>query len=467
MGNYFRKNRKILPILLGASSLALVITLIFIFNATSSLSSQSKLIEGSRVCFSRVGQVFSARAMENLNSNYLTKEFYKDTERCYSESIDIAKTLKNSELLEKLNNLATETHWFHERVKQFGSQNLQKTVSLESINEKFNELETLNNSLVDHIEYISNDLIRSLRIQKIVGICSFLLLLSIVSYFGFYVRGRDESNSQLEEMAKIELAKDKIQPLEIQKIIGTALGKNELSFCQELFYNYHYSHYRQKNKVVQTKKETKKVEIRPENIVQSNQQKEKIILSVNVDDVLTKVITVLKEKIFIEGVILEIDIDQDIYVHANEEDLEHILYQLLMHSINSCGNVFGKKRISFNLKKLGGTILLNIEDNGVGFAPEFIHSYVHGKQINSNELGIELQICSELLKQSDGEIAFANILDESGMIVGGEVKLLFRRAQKISSIDTDIIEDKLNDETSQPQLVKLVRGKKKDLVNSL
>jgi signal transduction histidine kinase len=238
----------------------------------------------------------------------------------------------------------------------------------------------------------------------------------------------------------------------IEEVIKTALEQNRLSACSELFSIYQVDQMEadtdnnRHNPFIAPVYEEKTVE-------EVIELKNKLNVT-TFDYILAKVVDNLSGKIFTQGVILDLDVDEEV-VEGGEENLEQILFQALSHSLESCTQVVGSKKMSISMKKLGGTVLVEVKDSGLGFSPELI-SDLKWKKTSFSSAPVNLQIAQDLAQMIKGEVSIDNICNENGQIIGASTKIQLRLAPK-----------KLVEKSTVRKLVELKKGKKRELIKNL
>ena len=85
---------------------------------------------------------------------------------------------------------------------------------------------------------------------------------------------------------------------------------------------------------------------------------------------MSKVIDIHSSKIFTQGIKLDLNVEDDIFVQVDQESLEQMFYYLILNAVNSSENAEEKDNDSY--KKLGGTVLVEISYLGEGFSKELI-----------------------------------------------------------------------------------------------
>jgi signal transduction histidine kinase len=112
---------------------------------------------------------------------------------------------------------------------------------------------------------------------------------------------------------------------------------------------------------------------------------------------------------------VNVQIDSELAVRANENQLLQVLFNLV---INARQAMLGKRgRLSVDAAPTReGTVTINVRDTGSGIAPEnmsrifepFFSTKQHATQPESRGLGLGLSICEDIITQLGGTISVAS-----------------------------------------------------------
>lgn len=460
----FKKTKGLIGIVAIGSLLALSF---FIQDFAGRMRQMTVFADGVNTCFTRVNQSYTARILGIKSSTYLTPAFMSATEECFGESIS---TIESSVKIilgttaSLLNSLATKVHLFHEKINPEGK-------AVKNIDLDFARLEGLKNDIMETGESYQENVLFALSIFKKLF---YVLSATILMFFAvqFFANKRKIVRNRRVEKEAMTLAEN-INSLancdKVEEVLRSAMEDNDLICCSKLFSKYHtelldgkinvfmpkvYSEER-KESVTDTKEVVTRDSQTDLKVSRKNNQGTKIPTnSVNVDSVLTKVVDMLSSKIFTQGIVLDLKVEPDLNIMADEEALEQVLYHTIGSSISACSDTTYTKRISVIVKKMGGTVLMEIRDSGIGFSSEFIQEQVGLKQTTSMQ-AVGLVIAQELMKDIDGDISFDNIVDDQKMVVGGEMRLKFNLAKEATV------------QTSSRRLVSVKKGTKKDILRDI
>ncbi len=414
----------------------------------------SVINEGLHTCFSRVNQSFTARFLGSMGSPYLTDSFMKATEECYADVTyvleDNFKILgKNS--VKKIHNLSSNIHWLHRNLIDGGEAVKGKA----NIGSRFQEIEGMNDHLLEEIRIMKESIEFGILWSNFL-FYPFIIMTMTFFLFEFFTSKRKRNNNEKSEReALIEVQRgESLIVGKVENIILSALKNNGLEKCASLFSTYQNQVFdgkvtrfliapsndeeiKEKETVKielkDTKKEKKAIEKKvPEKVHEEIAPKKKnndILL----DTVLSKVIDIHSGKIFTQGIKLDLNVEENIFVQIEQESLEQIFYYLILNAVNA-SEMVQEKKITINLKKLGGTVLVEISYLGRSFPKELILDQLGLEKLGEDKfekaLGIELTIVNSLAKENDSKLTFENIKKPGLGVVGSKLRLTLVREKK-------------------------------------
>lgn len=435
---------------------------------------------GIQTCFTRVNQTYTANILGDTSSNYLTQNFQNLTEECFAEGILSVENSFKSELTgaaKLLSNLASNVHWFHEDIlTPAGTKSMVKSSESRDVASRFEKIETTKDEILEVTDRFKTEITNSLNQQKNIFYVSATLLVILMLLEYMSLTKRRLLNSAREKDALLELADNGgATSVKVGEIIRTALEQNELLNCSKLFSNFH-SHAlmeRGKNKLalenlitpastvtaVTSTSSKKSAEAVNKTIDQmwaddsigvSVDKKDMNFESINLEQVSSQVVDLLAEKLFSQSVQLDMNIAESLYVKGKTEELEQTLYHLLAYAINSTQSDNGEKNISIFAHRLGDIVAFDLIHSGAGF-DEATLKHRAGLETSPGQIDLDLMICQSLLEEMNAKIQLDNKIDQTGRIVGGRVKIIFR---------TGKVEN-------QGKLVDLKKGSKKEILASI
>jgi phosphoglycerate-specific signal transduction histidine kinase len=163
----------------------------------------------------------------------------------------------------------------------------------------------------------------------------------------------------------------------------------------------------------------------------------------------SSVIDLLAEKLFSQGIQLDVKIPEHITVKGRAEELEQTLYNLVNYAINSTQSGNGEKSISIYAHRLGDVVAFDMIYSGAGFDEEILKQRV-GLTSTAKALDVDLQICQSLLEEIEAKIQLDNKINQNGDIIGGRVKIIFK-----------------SESTNETRLVDLKVGSKKEILATI
>ena len=412
----------------------------------------SNFESGIQTCFARVNQTYTANILGDTASTYLTQNFQNLTEECLAEGIltvenSFAKELNGA--AKQLSNLASNVHWFHEDILAPAGQQAKEG---RDVGTRFEKIETTKDEILESTDKYKNQITSSLNQQKNFFYVSatLLVILMFAEYMG--ITRRRLSNNAREKEAQAELLDNGgATSVKVGEIVRVALEQNGLINCSKLFANFHaYSSIEKgKNKMslealvtpMGTNKKLNTTTLdqiwEDDNRALTADTKAGPELSnINLEQMSSAVIDLLAEKLFSQGVQLDINIADNLMVRARQEEIEQALYHLFAYAINSTQSDNGEKNISIFAHKLGDVVAFDLIHSGSGFEESILKQRV-GLGGANGTLDVDLQVCQSLLNEMDAKVQLDNKIDQNGNSVGGRVKVIFRagiQAEGLASV---------------------------------
>lgn len=402
---YFTKVR---PLLNLFSAALFVIAAVELYQLSDEGKKIATLNDGVGTCFSRVKQSYTAYALADLMSDHLGSSFLQTTEECFSEAMIVARReigARAKETTRRLNSALTELRWFHEAL---GNKEITDTKeAFATVSKKFEGVESLILDTVDEIREASEANQKELDSSKtntfiLVFLFPLLLILEFTSQ-----RKRVRGNDQLEREASIELTSmDSPASARIDDLISRALNNNGLFYLKDLFTRYHGDVLEKKISIFSERKAEKNtpLEVSEKRLdfavpIKKDLEENQVIINestnlptgVSVEQVFGTVIDLLAEKLFTQGVALDVDIDSNLYLDVDHEALQQIFFNLLVASINRSLTT-DSRRISV-IATRDTAEFFTISDNGVGNGVDFDNdSSMMIATAFAKELGLNLSI---------------------------------------------------------------------------
>jgi len=475
--NLFESKRSLLGLMVLGG---LIYTTYSIQENSQKLKKVTNLESGIQTCFTRVNQSYTANILGDSSSAYLTQNFQNLTEECFAEGIlSVENSLKSdlTNVAKLLSTLASNVHWFHEDILAPGN-SLAKSDTGRDVSSRFEKIETTKDQILENSDKYKTQIHSTLNQNKtLFGIFATLLgVLMIGEYMN--ITRRKISNSAREKEALLELMSDNggATSVKVGEIIRMALEQNSLAHCARLFSNFHsYVNIdRTKNKmsletlITPTTVSLKTVSHTPINnetiekiweddsiTLSADNKGMKILEDIGLEQMSTAVVNLLAEKLFSQGVQIDMNIAENLTVKTRQEDLEQTLFHLLTYAINSTQSEQGEKNISLFAHKLGDVIAFDMIYSGPGFEEAILKQRSGLMSGQNNALDLDLQIAQSLLNEMESKIQLDNKIDQNGNVIGGRVKIIFK-----AGISQTVPQ-------SSARLVNLKVGSKKEILASM
>ncbi len=404
---------------------------------------------GMQTCFSRVNQTYTAKMLGDTASVYLAQNFQNLTEECFAEGIlNVEDSFKTelSQVAKNLSTLASNVHWFHEDILSPSVARIAEGDSeTRDVGVRFEKIETTKDDILESSEKYKVEITNSLNNEKsFFYVSAALLLVLMFSEFMITTRRRLTNNLRENEAQAELLDNGGINSVKVGDIIKFVLEQNNLVNCSRLFANYHAHQIndkglKQKNKFsledlitpvgIQTKASiNEKIDKtwNDDNIgLVADIVEGKVLHTLNLETMSSSVIDLLAEKLFSQGVQLDVKIPENLTIQGKSEELEQTLYHLFNYAINSTYSDNGEKIISIFAHRLGDIVAFDLIHSGKGFDEEILKQRV-GISKSDKSLDVDLQICQSLLSEIDARFQLDNKINQNGDVIGGRVKIIFK-----------------------------------------
>ena len=473
--------KKLINVLENKRSIAGLFLLAGLIFTTYSIQENSNQIKrltnfesGIQTCFTRVNQTYTANLLGDKASTYLTQNFQNLTEECLAEGIltvenSLSKELASSAKL--LSNLASNVHWFHEDIlAPNGAKNLAGNGQARDVGSRFEKIETTKDEILESTNSFKTQITNSQNFQKnIFYISATLLVMLMIAEYMSITRRRFSNNAREKEAHDELLNNGGGASVKVGEIIRVALEQNDLVNCSKLFANFHAFAISEKGKnkmsletlVTPMSTDINKAVYTIDKIweddsigVSADTNAKNKLHNINLEQMSSTVVDLLAEKLFSQGVQLDMNIADNLEIRAGQEELEQALYHLFAYAINSTQSTNGEKNISVYAHKLGDVVAFDLIHSGGGFEESTLKKRV-GLENNGSELNLDLQICQSLLEEIQAKIQLDNKLDQNGNVIGGRVKIIFKAV--IAATEN----------VNQGRLVDLKVGSKKEILAAM
>ena len=129
---------------------------------------------------------------------------------------------------------------------------------------------------------------------------------------------------------------------------------------------------------------------------------------IEVEKILTNVLTVVKKEIDEESIHIELNVDKNLKIQVNSTEFQQVLLNLFNNSIHALSNSDNSpKTISLDAKKVGSIIQITIADNGYGITEEFQPNLFELLSTTKQTgMGLGLWLCKHIITRQNGNIFY-------------------------------------------------------------
>ncbi len=418
------------------------------------------LHEGISTCSHRVNQSFTAKMIGDKNSVYLQNDFLNLTEDCFADTIaqfNIGLANRMNLVGNQINQLATETHALHEKI-------LVASTTTQDLGKIYEKIESGRNIVIDEIDNSGLKNQGSQNLMLISLIAAFMIMSMIVLKSLWDSLTQHNSNMALENLAKDQLISQEDDRItRMDEILNQTLTQNGLTFNAQMFQSFR-NYWQDKVAVAQVNTTSNafnlnKPKARADEIVASEvvrapvvetvtmiQNPQATVPSVNLTETISKVINLLSGKAFSNGVILDFDLSQTIYVKGNEDSISQVIFNLISHGINNNLSAQGTKVIRSELRVNADRVTLRLTDNSQVYTDELVREL--NSQMNLVQ-DINLSLAKEFIAESKGELHVKNVQNAEGQSNSSVTELTLNVAHTVIA-------------EASPRLVSYEKMKKKD-----
>lgn len=443
---FFKRKRSFLAVTLVG---AIAVSGVVMKNTASQKAELAVLGEGIQTCFLRVNQSFTAKLLGQNNLDYLGANFLSTSEECFAEALGTAKNQFKTEsknLLRVMNALSSEVHTLHGKLRATDEK-------VDAITASFGRIESLKEDTQEEIAGLQESLQSNFSLARQLFFI-FSGLFPLIFIWEVVERRRSEARLQaVEEEALKQLQDGRLRvDSHIEAIIKRALEVGEFVHSARLFETWNEKRFVTTHQAYHELPLSKKEEQSTETVLETVTDEPVVInqvvglKDVAVEPLLAKVIDHLSSKIFTAGIMLDLDVAEDVRVLGREETLEQLIYHSVIRSVNALSERCGVRRLQIAAKAVGHYVTLEFSDNGDAFSDEAIDAQAG---LGTCAQNLELTLCRELIKEVGGQFIIENVV-KNDEVTGGKIKI---------RLSASAVEGK--------RLVSLKKGKKKDLMREL
>jgi hypothetical protein len=436
------------------------------------------LKEGMQTCLSRVAQTLTAGLLGQVGSSYLTTPFMATSEECFGEAIDsisAQSATTGRSLVRKLNLVATDVHWFH---RQIQTSTKMSEVSLDQevvsdLSTRFASIEAMVDIVIGRIEQAVEKIDSTISIFGYIFLGAIVLSLALVFELASLVRLKLK-NGVLENQALGQMEQPlKVSEEETSELISKALEQNDLPHCAFLFSQFHTIRLDGRLSALiplvdsEMDNDSAEVFLPFSDDVIDQPTEGTAALCTSLDSILSQGIDALRERVFTHGIKFSVDECEEIMVNCEEETTVTMLFHLISGMSDYCQESVDGKRVALHLQELGSSIVVTISASRSDESP-----------VDQIEDDLNLNIAAELAGEIGTEIGYQAVYDNE-KIVGHQAILSLPVADISSSslsAETDVDQKGSDHKPVEPEqlspapsarLVKLVRGKKRDIIQQV
>ena len=407
----------------------------------------SVLNQGLSTCFNRVSQTFTAMMISDAQSPYVKSEFTNLSNECFAEAAAGSKALKSSmgRAYENLNQLISETHWFHEKVSRLQNQ---KEISsmLAPISDRYGRMENYRQTMSDEIDATSTLIRKVQRNDEFLmglGLIMFVIALSLLS-LQEYQRFEMKRSIEREALNYLTAGQANVGAI-VDRLVEGALTSQNMLVTAQIFRDYHGDILERQTTRLSTDAPAHEAIQEEENFTTN------VVSEISMADVREK--TSLKEALVtLQNLQLKENLHiaelRDVQLLANSEGVEHMM-NAAVNALLSHRN--DDKKIMIASQVHSDRVILNFFLAGSVFTITELE-YASNPGVIAEGLDMNLQILKEMVSLANAQWFIENKVDRHGKITGMNIRLILDRAMK---------------ENRSKNLISVMKGKKKDLAKTL
>ncbi len=449
---------------------------------SQSLRKVSTLESGIQTCFSRVNQTYTAKIIKDSTSVYLSQNFQALTEECMAEALSSAEesALKiDGGFFKKLSTLASSVHWFHEDLisgSNTGDTSSNPKIKTLTSSDRFEKIEVLKDELFETTDSLKNKIngtIENLKLayNVLLALLSLAIFVELVKQtkrkYGNY-QGEHDAETELLGSTQLNVAKS-------IDIIKSTLERNQLAYSSRLLgkladhltveRSREFSRLKPTPSIAQALEETgystsaqndERIDAlwnddervfdadgitgvgelvdhtfslaQRRNEDRNSKNATAVRGVANLENAVEKIFDLVSDRIFKNGIAIELNMGQSLGIQFRTEELEQVLFQALSNAITSLEEkteLTGRK-LTINGLRLGSSVVMDIVTAGVA-----VNTKQADKSIDSITIG--LTICESFMEEFGGKIQYDINKNIKGQTTGEIIKLVFKGADKVQN----------------------------------
>ena len=444
---------------IGLLAIAGVVNQSYVQNNTSKFIGANQLRAGMSTCFNRLSQTFTALMMQDFGTIYASDEFMNTTSACFSEAVTLStesNTLSSS-IVKGINNISSQNFWFNEKVvkiKKIAAKG-EMDLSQSNVIDKFSEIEALLITITDGLDDFAAKKASTIESAKVLGFAIWILL-GLFS-LAYYVANRLSAArlGQVEKAAKAMLeSENELMSAKVDRFLEHSLNVAKIPETYNLFNRYHAQLLEKTVSIAKTAdSDVAEAELPREVTVEGE--------VVDLNAAFNASLKMVQDLAFTHGVILDFQLDDDLYAMGNSDGIIQVIYNILSFSINSSLDHNTGRRVTVRARNLGEAVLLktsiehhHFEASELGF---------NGDEGQEDETELSLMMARELLSDYEGQIQLKNEDDAKA----GSIEVVLQRAPEDKAKEAHELAQKVETLVESRNLVSLRKGTKKDILKDM
>lgn len=417
----------------------------------------SVLAQAVDTCFYRVNQSFTATMIKDIKSHYLKNDFTQLTNECFKDLNKNGKSITSMTTAgrKNLEELSSEVVWFHEKLSKVIAPFLidpTKDYQVQSIQSKFEKIETVKFDFLDRVEAIQSEQLQMMNRDELILLFSFSAFILSVFSLSFILVGQMRMRNKIEHHALTLLNVGHSQVgAKVEELILNILKIQQFKISSQVFKDYHQLVLNQMSGLLlRSPKEATAIGV----IETSPLIKEEMVENISS-------LTELKEGKEVKSILSNWLQQNEHFLISSEleSDSLEIDQEFIDQLFTNIKGYFEEKEVKhFSLKgskiKNGYCLRFDVPDILINSTDL---NYLSTHALQGTNVSINLVLVKELCLENNVDLRLVNILNTHGKLIGAELVLEFNQNNHVDSR-----EDLNEKESERPMrsLVNLFKGKK-------
>lgn len=410
------------------------------------------LNQGVGTCFNRISQSFTAIMIRDIKSPYLHQGFMALSDECLNETIKGINPFRRNvgKGFETLNQLISETHWFHEKIMKIHAPMLagrNANASLSPLADRFSKIENFKVNLVDEIES-SNAQIREIQLNDQVlmgiGLLIFVVSLSLLSLQEFN-RIQLQKETERQALNYLRAGQGNVGAI-VDQLVDRALRTQNMPVTAQIFHDYHGGLL--ERLASRGSDESKPFEVE-ETLALVTAGSATVEEDANETDLVRtslKEVLVNLQNIHTSDLIKLSDL-RDVQVKTGFESLE----QMMNAAINKfAGRRENQKKIMITNQIHSDRAVISLFLAESTFTSSELEFATQADALTADGIDMNMIVLKEMVRETGAQWFMENKTDRRGKVTGMTMRFVLPRAKQ-----------------QRKNLVSVIRGKKRDLAREL